>query len=268
MESTTFKTNRLLLLLLITGLGATLVAWQQKQKNPHSSPAPKISSLDTVPKNKINKERKVRNLDEALEELDNVNVNIDLEKINVELAKIGPVIQKEIARAGIEAVKAIQEIDFPKIQVEVNASLAKIDWPAIKTDVDVSLSKTDWNKMKVEIDKIKDINFDQLNLDLKNVDIELKKIAPELEKNLKNVKVEVEKAKKELREYKSFVDGLQDDGLINKNDKYTIKHQNGELIINGTTQPDAIYNKYRSFLEKHKTLTIEKSDDDFTIDHD
>jgi len=61
---------------------------------------------------------------------------------------------------------------------------------------------------------------------------------------------------------------LEEDGLINKKEEYTIKHRNGELIINGKVQPETVYNKYRNFLEKHKTLTIEKSDDDFNIDVD
>ena len=64
------------------------------------------------------------------------------------------------------------------------------------------------------------------------------------------------------------MDGLEKDGLINKKDGYTIKHKNGELIINGKVQPEGVYNKYRGFLEKHKTLTIEKSDNDFNIDFD
>ncbi len=91
---------------------------------------------------------------------------------------------------------------------------------------------------------------------------------PEIEKELAKAKKEVEKAKAEVKEYKTFVDDLASDGLIDKKGEYTIKHKNGELIINGKTQPAGVYNKYRSFLEKHKTLTIEKSDDDFRIDHD
>ncbi len=82
------------------------------------------------------------------------------------------------------------------------------------------------------------------------------------------MKIEIEKAKEELKEYKTFLDGLEKDGLINKKEDYTIKHKNGELIINGKTQPAGVYSKYRSFLEKHKRLSIEKSHDDFNIDLD
>jgi hypothetical protein len=68
--------------------------------------------------------------------------------------------------------------------------------------------------------------------------------------------------------YKDFVDGLEKDGLLNKKEDYTIKHKNGELTVNGKKVSAEIYNKYRSFLDKHKELTIEKSKDNFNIDND
>ena len=104
--------------------------------------------------------------------------------------------------------------------------------------------------------------------ELKKLDIELKKIKPGIEINLDKVRVEIDKAKTTLKEYKRFLDGLEKDGLINKNDDYTIKHKNGELIINGKTQSADVYNKYRDFLEKHKSLRIEKSADNFSVDND
>ena len=267
MESTTFKTNRLLLLLLVTALGATLVAWQ-KQKAPAPRAIPKIETNDTVPEPKSNRERKIRNLDEALQDLENVNVNIDVKKLNEELAKIGPEVQKAISEAGVEVAKAMKDVDIAKIKADVDASMAKIDWPNLKLQVDEAVSKVDWDKIKIELDKIKDIKMDKLAPELDKIDIELKKIRPELEKNLQNVKVEIEKAKTELKEYKSFIDGLDEDGLINKKENYSIRLKNGELIINGKNQPAGVYNKYKNFLEKHKRLHIEKTDDNFDIDND
>ena len=85
---------------------------------------------------------------------------------------------------------------------------------------------------------------------------------------MEKAKVDIEKAKVEMREYKSFVDGLEKDGLINKRDGYSIEHKNGELIINGKKQPADVYNKYRSFLEKHKKFNIKKTDDNFNINND
>jgi len=98
---------------------------------------------------------------------------------------------------------------------------------------------------------------------------ELKNIGPEIEKSLKDAKVEIEKAKVELKEYKGFVDGLEKDGLISKKDGYKVKHKDGELFINGKKQSSDVYNKYRSFLEKHKSFNIDdEAGDDFNIDID
>ena len=265
MESTTFNTSRLLWIVAATGLCIGLAAFNQKQQKPRVSPVPQTTKQDTIPKKK---ERKIRNPDETLEELDRANVEINMEKLNVELAEIGPQVEKEIRNAKIEVEQALKEVDMQKINEEINTSLKDIDWKEIKKEVDASVSKIDWEKIKKELEEVKEINLEKIDIDMKKVHEELERIKPELEKNLREAKIEIEKAKAEIREYKTFVDGLEKDGLINKKEGYTIQHKNGELIINGKTQPAGVYSKYRSFLEKHKRLSIEKSDDDFNIDLD
>ena len=83
-----------------------------------------------------------------------------------------------------------------------------------------------------------------------------------------NVASRLEKAKVEMKEYKSFVDGLANDGLINKKEGYSIKHKDGKLTINDKEANAKTYNKYRSFLERHKKFNIEKDLDDFELDTD
>jgi len=107
------------------------------------------------------------------------------------------------------------------------------------------------------------------------VKLDMEKLKPELEKQLTNVKVElkktkvdIEKSKAEVKEIKGFIDRLDKDGLINKNETYSIKYKDGELIINGKKVSGEIYSKYRDFLQKHKKFSIEKSADDFDIDMD
>ena len=56
--------------------------------------------------------------------------------------------------------------------------------------------------------------------------------------------------------------------MIKKSEGYSIKHKDGELIINGKKASNETYLKYRSFLEKHPKFDIKKSDDDFNIDVD
>ena len=104
--------------------------------------------------------------------------------------------------------------------------------------------------------------------DFAKLEAEMKKLKPEVEKSMQEAKIGMQKAKTELQEYKAFVAGLDEQGLINKKQPYTIEHKNSQLRINGKAQPADVYNKYRSFLQKHKNFTLKKEADDFNIDVD
>ena len=88
------------------------------------------------------------------------------------------------------------------------------------------------------------------------------------EKDMANARVQMEKAAVELRAYKGFIDGLEQDGLISKKEEYKIEWKKGELSINGKKQPASVVEKYSSFLKDRKDFTINKSDDDFNIHKD
>lgn len=279
MKPTTLPTGRLLLVLLTTGLTIGLISWDYKQ-SPGRYPQ---SINDTTPKKKTtDREKKIRDLDDVLDELDATDFKVDMEKIRKEIAEAMKSIDGEKIKMEIE--KALKSVDIAKIQKEVQESLAKVDFNKIKEEISAamkevdmikiqkevqeSLAKIDWDKMKAELDKVKDINMKELNEEMKKVQEEMKELGPKLEKELQNAKVEIEKAKAEIKELKGFVDGLESDGLLNKKEGYTLKHKDGELFINGKKASEQTYNKYRSFLEKHKKFNIEKTDDDFDIDMD
>jgi len=247
MKTTKFTTGRMLLVLLITGLTIGLVSWDQKRSPGHFGQPVN----DTVPKTKPgDREKKIRDLDDVLDELDNVEIKIDMEKI-----------QREIK-------EAMKKIDGDKIKMDVEKALRDVDMEKIKRDVEESVANIEWDKIKMELDKVKEIEMPKIEIEMKNLEKELSKIGPEIEKAMEKAKVEIEKAKKEMKDYNDFVDGLENDGLLNRKEGYTIKHKDRELFINGKKASDATYKKYRSFLEKHKTFKIEKSDDDFNIDID
>ena len=85
---------------------------------------------------------------------------------------------------------------------------------------------------------------------------------------MQTAKESIEKAKKEMLEYKRFIDGLDKDGLIDKDKNYKIEYKNGELSINGKKQSVEVAKKYSSFLKDKKDFTIKKDDDGFDIDND
>ena len=198
-------------------------------------------------------------LAEAMKKIDGEKIKLEVEKAmkDIDMAKIQREVQESLAK-----------VDFEKIKREVAEAMKEVDMVKIQKEVQESLAKVDWEKMKAEMDKVKDIDMKQLEKEMQKVKEEMKDLGPKIEKEMKKARVEIEKAKVEIKEYKEFVNGLENDGLINKKENYSLEHKDGELFINGKKASDATYNKYRPFLEKHKKFNIKKDDDDFDIDMD
>lgn len=278
MKPTISKNGNLLLALAAIGLTTGLVSWDYKQ-----SPRQFEQSLtDTTPKKKTERDKKIRDLDDVLDELNTTDFKLEMEKVQKEIAealknfnsdKIKIDIEKALKEVDMTKIqKEIQEslakVDFEKIQKEIAESLKEVDMAKIQKEVQESLAKVNWEQLKDEMDKVKNIDMKKLDADMKKLSEEMKELGPKIEKEMENAKVEIEKAKAEIKEYKTFVDGLENDGLINKKEGYKLKHKDGELFINDKKASEQAYNKYRTFLEKHKKFSIEKSDDDFDIDMD
>ncbi len=125
--------------------------------------------------------------------------------------------------------------------------MASVNFSDIQNEVQSALAKVDMEKMKTELAKIKEIDFSNMQKELENVKLELAKIKPEIEEAMQT-------AKEAIKEYTTFIDGLEADGLIDK-EKFTIKHEDGTLWINGVKASEQVYDKYKTFLEKNKKFT-------------
>jgi len=240
-----------------------LLSWGG-QKQTHQQKTEQ-SINDTVPKNKADK--KIHDLDDVLDELDRAEINVDMDMVNEQLKEAMK--QIDMAKIKMDVDKAMKEVDMEKVNEQMKEAMKQVDMAKIKMDIDKAMKDVDMEKINEQMkEAMKQIDMTKLDADLKKLEIEMKGLGPKIEKEMENAKASIEKAKVEMKEYKSFVDGLEKDGLINKKEGYTIQHKNGELIINGKKQPAGVYNKYRSFLKKHDKFTIKKSDDDFNIYHD
>ncbi|MBD0332836.1 MAG: hypothetical protein ICV66_09280 [Chitinophagaceae bacterium] len=216
----------------------SLTAWNQTNSTQRPG-------SDTIPT------KKIKDIDDAVRELEKATMEInktDWDKIQREVNEAMKKI--DMAKMKLEVEKQLKEVDVQKIRADVEKAMKEmevkmkeIDVNKIKAEVDASLAKVDMEKMRQEIEKIKQID-------------------------LTKIKADVEKAKKQINEYKNFLDDLEKDGLIERKSEYTVEHKNGELIINGKKQSADVYNKYRSFLEKHKEFKIKKTDDNFNLDID
>ncbi|MFI5186397.1 MAG: hypothetical protein ACHQF0_06715 [Chitinophagales bacterium] len=286
MNSKPFAKKYFLPIALVACFSIVLIAWGGQKQSQQPKRAEQNAN-DTTPNTpKVKTDKKVRDLDEAIDDLDNAEIKLNMDKVkeeiqealkNIDMEKIKMDVDKAIKEVDMEKInaevdKAMKEVDMEKVKAEVEKAAKEIDAEKIEKEINESLAKVDMVKIneeiKKEMEEVKKIDMSKLDEQMKDLKIEMKDLQPKIEKEMKKAKGEIEKAKGEMKEYKSFVDGLEQDGLINKKEGYTIEHKNGELIINGKKQPVEVYDKYRSFLEKHKTFTIKKSDDDFSIDND
>ncbi len=259
----------------------TAAAWQQGPGKGSSPSAQK----DTTP------HKKPRDIDEALLELEKARAELDktlsekkwetemknslkefdADKIKAEIDAA----LKEVDAAKIQAEvqKSIAEVDMEKIKKELQESLGKVDSEKIKAQIEqalkevdasriqLAMASVDFEKMKAEMQKVKEINFDKIEEEMKNM-------GPKIEASMKEAKESMAKAKEEMLAYKSFIDGLDKDGLIKKDQSYKIEYRNKELFINGQKQPASVTGKYQSFLDGKKDFTISKTSDDFNINND
>lgn len=254
MKPTTLKAGKFGLILLALGLSIGLISWDYQQRTG-TSPQ---SQNDTIPK-KV-KEKKVKDLDDVLAELETADIQVNMEQIQAEIAKALKEIDGDKIRMEID--KAMKEVDMKEIQAEIAKAMKEVDLEKIQQEVQASLTKVDWENINKELAKIKEIDLKDFEVDMKKMREEMKELGPKLEVEMKKAKEEIEKAKAEIKEYKEFVNGLDSDGLISKKEGYTLEHKNGVLLINDKKASEGTYNKYRTFLEKHPKFNIRMKDDD------
>lgn len=222
-----------------------LVSWGQKQAQPEF-PGDLNSRLDTLPEKK-KQDKKIRDLDDVLHELDQAELKLNAEKI-----------QKEME-------EALSKMDKDRLKLEMEKAKMDIDLEKLKKEVESSMAKIDWEKIKQELDKVRETEIPNMEAAIEKAKEEIKKVRPEIEKSLEKAKEQIEKVKMEMKEFKSLVDDLEKEGLLDKKQSYTIIHKNGELTVNDKPVPKVIYEKHKGFLDKQKDFTLEKSDEDFNI---
>jgi hypothetical protein len=272
-----FKTQ-LPVIVIVSALAITLAAWKEDRFAQTQQ-----TSLDTLPK----KSGKVKNLDEALEELDKAQLDLEyslknIPPINFDAKKIQEEIEKSMKdfdgeKLKLQVEQAMKQVDMEKVKEQMQAAMKEIDMEKIKIQMTEAMKDLDAQKLqlqaqealaKVDMEKIKAQMEELKKVQMPKMEAEMKKVKPQIDEALAKAKVEIEKAKQDIKEYKAFEEALEKDGLINKKENYSIEHKDGQLIINGKVQPQAVYNKYRSFLEKHKQFKWKKDEDGLDLDND
>jgi chromosome segregation ATPase len=270
MKPTTLKNSRFYLILATLVLTAGLVSWDHKQApgnygQPFTDTTPKKKGIENY------RDKKITDLDDVLEELNNADLRANMEQVHKQLSEAMEKMdlkQIDLVKMKEDLQKSLSAIDMEKMKAEMKEAFSKVDMEKMKEQMEQAFSKVDMDKIKEEMEKVKEVDMEKVKVELEKVKEQMKDMGPKLEQELSKAKIDIEKAKEDIKEYKTFVDDLASDGLIDKKAEYTLKHDDGELFINGKKASEQTYNKYRSFLEKHKKFKIEKSNDNFNIDMD
>lgn len=237
---TTPKTYVLAGLLVIA---VTAIAWQTKtKKQPRDTTAANAAAGDTTPARKhITKQDDINiNLDGLDKSLDGLDVN--LKNLDINLSGLDTCIEKSVKLA-------LANINFEEIGKTTRDAVNSINWKDIQTninnamrDVHVELKNIDWNKIsadiKVAADEVKKAHIDVNVQEMVNNAME-------------KASEGIEAAKVELKRYKDFVNDLDKDGLINKDNGYRLEWKNdGSLYINGKKQPKEVSDKYHKYYKQ------------------
>lgn len=256
--------KKLPLLLLACGVVVTVTVAQSNAGNQ------KHVITDTFPQ----KQKKIRDLDEALMEIDRGQIEmekalreIDHEKIEKEIREAMKNMDIDMAKMREDMAKAMKEIDRQKISLEVQKAMQEIDAEKISREVKASLEKVDMEQVKVEMEKAKAEMEKAKNIDLSKIKEELSRIQPEIEKAMKEAKVGMEMARKEITGYKNLVSALERDGLLKKGENYKISYKDKVLTVNGKALSADATKKYNEFIGDKKDFTLEKSEEGVELDN-
>ncbi|GAA4728569.1 hypothetical protein [Flavisolibacter ginsenosidimutans] len=223
---------------------------------------------DTVPQ----KEKQVRNLDEALIELDKGEADmqkalrqIDGEKMEREMREAMKHLEMDKTKMKEYLARAMKELDAQKMNLEMQKDmvnmqkeLKEINAEKIRQQAEEAVAKIDTEKMKAQLEKVKEIDFSKMKKELEDM-------RPEIEKSMREAKKNIEKARQELTSYKNLVNALNKDGYLNKDASYKVEYRSGELTVNGKKLPADAVKKYNEYLSDKKDFTLQKDSDGLNI---
>lgn len=292
-----FSSRYWMLSIAILLVSAIALAWAGNPQNPSTG---EMQIRDTVPGKKPNAgqpgdkdlDKELLALEEARERLKEIKEK-DWNKIQHEVAEAMKKIDMEKIR--LQAEEAIRKVDMEKIGREIEETIQKIDFKKIEQDVETAmnelskidkekvsndirkagkelqevLEKKEWRKEKEEIRKI---DFNQVREEMEKAKLEISRAADQvklekfnMQETMDKARLEIDKAKEELKGYQEMIYGLEQDGLLNTKEDYSIEYKQGELSINGKLQSPEVTNKYKKYFKKD-SMKIRKLKGDIKID--
>lgn len=254
--------------------GRAMKAIDRKKLNEEIKQAMEESkrAMDEVDWEEINREVK-----QAMAESKKAMKEIDWEEINREVKQA----MKESSQAMKEAKMAMKDVDWDEINEGMNAAmeasglalsqagmaLAAINWDSIGHAVSAAMKvpgspqtyvfyDSAGKAVSVRTDSVRTING-------KNIHVYNKSNT----KGTSSAYAYSGNGGKTINtgSYEKMLAKMEQEGLINRSDDYSVQKKNGKLYINGKRQPDEVYNKFKKYLDDAKTLSLSGSKNSLNV---
>ncbi|HUS03406.1 MAG TPA: hypothetical protein VMY77_16820 [Chitinophagaceae bacterium] len=197
------------------------------------------SALDTVPKN------------------NDIDINIDMKGLEENIKKSLEMAQKNIQNIDWNKMQkqmeqSMKQVDMAKLQMEINNSMKAVDFKKMQAEIERSMKEIDMTKLQLNLEDLQ-MNVDKEVKDaMKNINTdEFKKSMEELKKiNFDDMKKEMEKVQKEMElnkdHFKLDMEKLKLDMEKVKVEMGEIKHMTEEM------EKDGLINKTESNTIEYK----------------
>ena len=183
--------------------------------------------------------RKIRNFDDVQAELDRVQKQLD-----------------ELQQRGLPAPPPPPKVDF----AESERALARAERDLRAQE---GIRRSEMQRAREEMTRARR-DLARMQADLPRIQEESRRSGETARRSVAEAGRSVARAREEMKEHQSFEEDLANAGLIDKNE-YSIEHRDGKLYLDGKEQPASVYEKYSSFLDKHKKFRWTKSKNEFNI---
>jgi chromosome segregation ATPase len=274
-----------LMIIAPIAVAATAVAWSGGETyNPQNHYNPQ----DTVPVKEHRKayhrkdketgekdlDKELKQLDKDMQNLDGRLENMDWGKIDGQIEKAMEKLDKEMEHHELDMEKmqkdienAMKDIDFKKIEEETNKAVQQarenIDFNKIEKDIQQSLEEVkkqlNSEEFRKSLDAAKHIDMTKIKESLSHARLEMEMNKVDIKEEMHKAKEEIKKAKEELKGYREMLDEMEDAGLIDTNEDYSIEYKNGDLYINNQKQSQDVLSKYRKYFEKDNSRIYKKN---------
>ena len=128
MKPTTLKNARFYLILAALTLTVGLISWDHKQSPGYIGQ----TFNDTTPKKRSDsyREKKIRDLDDVLDELNDADLKVNMERVREQLAESMKALDlKELDFSKMkEQLEKVSQIDMEKMKAQMQEAFSKILW--------------------------------------------------------------------------------------------------------------------------------------------